>query len=330
MTQAATKPVFRYQKVRRGMSQRQWRDLGLFYLFISPWVFGFLCLLLFPLIWGLYLSLTNYSGWSFASMKFIGLDNYIRVWKDMDAWEGFFRTAVITVVGVPVGIVGGLAIAVLLNQKVKGLRLFRTLYYLPSVVPGVAAIVIWKSIYDRNNGLLNALLDFFRRGTVINWISDYSNLALIVMGLWGLGGGMIIYLAALQGVPTELKEAANIDGASSWQSFRLVTVPLISPVLFFQLIMGIINYLQLLVPAMLLTNEAVNNFDRFGLGGVPPANRLYMIHLYEQTFFYQRYGYGLALAWIIFVIVLIFSLLVIKSQRYWVHYEVDVTARGDN
>jgi multiple sugar transport system permease protein len=182
-------------------------------------------------------------------------------------------------------------------------------------------VIIWQTIYNRNAGLLNALIDIFHQGTLINWISDLPNLALIIMLFWGIGGGMVIYLAALQGVPVELKEAAAIDGANAWQAFRRITFPLVTPVIFFQLVMGIIGSLQMLVPALLLTSSLLGSGY---IPQIPQANRLYMVHLYQQTFQYQRFGYGLALAWILFVIVFIFSLIVVKSGHFWVHYEVDV------
>ncbi|MGQ9779483.1 MAG: carbohydrate ABC transporter permease [Bacillota bacterium] len=308
---------------RRTPAER--RELRSFLLFISPWLFGFFVVTMLPLLWGFYLSLTNFTGLGFERIRFIGFANYLRAFRDPEAWRGLWHTAVITFIGVPAGLAAGFTLAVLLNQKVLGQRLFRTIFYIPSIVPPVALVVIWQTIYNRNAGLLNALIDLFHKGTLINWISDYPNLALIVMGLWGVGGGMVIYLAALQGVPVELKEAATIDGANAWQSFRHVTIPLVTPVLFFQLVMGIIGSLQLLVPAMLLTSTFM------GAGyatQIPEANRLYMVHLYEQTFNYQRFGYGLALSWILFVIVFCFSLLVVKSGQYWVYYEFDVEAGG--
>lgn len=308
---------------RRQSNQMNRRELRSFLLFISPWLFGFFVVTMVPLLWGFYLSLTNFTGLGFANVKFLGLANYIRALQDADAWYGLLRTGIITFVGVPAGLVAGFTLAVILNQNVVGQGIFRTIYYIPSIVPSVATVVIWQSMYNRNAGLLNALIDIVHKGTLINWISDYSNLALIVMMLWGVGGGMVIYLAALQGVPQELKEAASIDGANAWQNFRHVTIPLVTPVLFFQLVMGIIHSLQLLVPAMLL------NTGNYVAGQQPPpANRLYMVHLFQQTFNYTRFGYGLALAWIIFVIIFIFSLLVVKSGRFWVHYEVNVEDAG--
>jgi len=302
-------------------SRAEKRELRSFYFFIAPWLFGFFVVTIIPLLWGGYLSFTNYTGLNMAHAKMVGLSNYFRAFRDPEVWNGLLHTGIITFVGVPLGLIGGFSLAVLLNQKVRGQGLFRTIFYIPSLVPAVAMVIIWQTIYNRNAGLLNALIDIFHQGTLINWISDLPNLALIVMLFWGIGGGMVIYLAALQGVPVELKEAAAIDGANAWQAFRRITFPLVTPVIFFQLVMGIIGSLQMLVPALLLTSSLL------GAGyipQIPQANRLYMVHLYQQTFQYQRFGYGLALAWILFVIVFIFSLIVVKSGHFWVHYEVDV------
>lgn len=321
----AAVPV-RLESVRvRRRSTAYRRELISFLLFISPWFFGFFLVTMVPLLWGFGLSLTNFTGLNFGHLKFVGLANYVRAFNDPEVWNGLWHTAVITFIGVPVGLAAGFGLAVLLNQNVVGQRFFRTAYYIPSIVPAVALVVIWQTIYNRNAGLLNALIDLAHKGTSINWISDFPNLSLIIMGLWGIGGGMVIYLASLQGVPVELKEAAAIDGANAWQAFRHITIPLVTPVIFFQLIMGIIGSLQLLVPAMLLTSTLIGAGFK---AVIPEANRLYMVHLYQQTFEYQRFGYGLALAWILFVIVFVFSLLVVKSGQLWVHYEVEVETRG--
>lgn len=305
---------------RRIPSRAKRRELASFLFFVSPWMLGFCLVTILPLIWGFYLSMTNFTGLGFERLRFMGMFNYLRALRDTQAWEGLKHTAVITLTGVPLNLVAGFGLAVLLNQKVFNQKLYRTFYYIPSVMPVVAMAVIWQTIYGRNAGLLNALLDIFHTGTVINWISEFPNQALIFMRLWGVGGGMIIYLAALQGVPRELKDAAAIDGATPWQSFWRVTFPLVTPVIFFQLVMGIIQHLQLLVPAMLLTHGGFKAV-------IPEANRLYMVHLFEQTFVYYRYSYGLALAWILFLVVFAFSLIVVKSGQFWVHYEVDVEER---
>ncbi len=312
--------------LKRSKAQR--RELRVFYAFISPWLVGFVLVTLLPMLWGFYLSLTNFSGINFSSITFTGFANYARALHDPEIWSSLWNTVLVTAVYVPANLIGGFLLAVLLNQRVKGLRLFRTMYYLPYVVPAVAMVVIWQTIYNRNSGLLNAALDVFHKGTVINWISDYPHLSLILMLLWGMGGGMIIYLAALQGIPAELKEATAMDGANALQSFWHLTVPLVTPVLFFQLIMGLINAFQLLVPPLLLTSIAGGSTWARETFPIPQANRLYLVNLYEKTFRYQTFGYGLALAWILVVIVFVFSLMVMKSGQFWVHYEVEVEGKG--
>jgi multiple sugar transport system permease protein len=194
--------------------------------------------------------------------------------------------------------------------------LFRTLYYLPSIVPGAAAIVAWKIIIDQNNGLLNGLISIWRPGTAIGWLSHYAMIGMTIIAVWsGLGSGMVIFLAGLQGVPDELVEASRIDGANGLQVLRYITLPLLTPVIFFQLIMGLIGAFSQLNLPLLLVNVGLS-----GQGAVPSREiYLYMIHAYTQIFTSQRYGYGTALLWILFVIVLIFTMIIFWSSKFWVY-----------
>jgi len=221
-------------------------------------------------------------------------------------------------IAVPVGQVLSLGLAALMNQKLKARPLFRLMYYIPSVIPLAAAARAWSMMWNKNSGLVNALLSFMRPGTAINWVGDHFYLILYLYVWWHVGGGMIIYLAGLQGIPSELKEAATIDGASKVQTFRHVTLPLLTPVIFFQTILGIIGALQILDVPILI-------YGRAGLSGniqMPQKYYMYMIYVYSQVFDFQRYGYGVALAWIIFIIVLLLTLLLLYTSRYWVYYEV--------
>jgi ABC-type sugar transport system permease subunit len=302
------------------MERREWLS---FFLFISPWIFGVLCLTLFPLIWGGAMSFTNYTGFNVRNLRFIEFGNYIRAFKDPATSHGIIRTLYITAIGVPFRIIGGFGLALLLNQKLKGQGGFRVLFYLPAIVPVTAVALIWQQLLSKNAGLLNLFIDVLsgRKGTVINWLFDYPNESLIMLFGWGLGGGMVIYLAGLQNIPSELKEAAHVDGANPLQSFFHVTLPLMTPVLLFQTIMELIWSLQILVPALLLA-PSVNKLA-VGLN-IPRPNRLFMVHLYEQAFVYNRFGYALALAWILFIVIMILAIVVLKSSSYWVYYESEV------
>ena len=298
-----------------------------FLLFIAPWfLVGVLFLTLFPLIWGGYISLTNYTGFNIKNLKFLGLSNYIRAYNDPGVIQGILRTLYITLLGVPLRVIGGFALALLLNQRLKGQGLFRMLFYLPSIIPITATALVWQQILAKNAGLLNLLLEQItgQRGLAINWLLDYSNESLIMLYMWGLGGGMVIYLAGLQNVPAELKEAAYVDGANSVQIFFKVTLPLMTPLLLFQTIIELIWSLQILVPALLLVPGKGEVSTLLAAVQIPPKNRLFMVHLFEQAFVRNRFGYGLALAWILFIFIMLLSFTLLKTSKSWVYYEVDV------
>jgi multiple sugar transport system permease protein len=273
------------------------------------------------MVYGFLVSLTNFDG-SSPRFKWVGLRNYVELFSDGDAWAALLRTLAFTAIVVPLSIAGSLGLATIINRRLRGVGVWRTIFFLPSVVPVVAMAIMWKLVFNQDSGILNAIL-----GAVgirpIAWLVDpMAFYALVVLMLWGLGGGMIIMLAALQGVPVELEEAATIDGASRWAVFRHVTVPMISPVLFFQVITGVIAALQILVQPLLLTNAA-------GLaqtGAVPQSNTLYMVKVYQEFFLSNRFGYGSAMLWVFFVIILGLTLVLLRTSRSWVYYEVDTDA----
>jgi len=212
-------------------------------------------------------------------------------------------------------------LALILNQNVKGRGFFRTAYYMPSIVPMVAMIWIWKIILDRNVGLLNALISLFRPGTAIAWLTEYGLQGVTVIAVWsGLGWGMLVFLAGLQGIPDELVEAARIDGANTLQIFRYVTIPLMTPVIFYVLVNGLIgSFQQFIVPQLL---AAVGGRTGAGFETVPPRPiYLSMIHVNRQIFSFQRFGYGTALLWLLFIVVAALTVVIFKTSRYWVYTE---------
>jgi multiple sugar transport system permease protein len=302
---------------RKGLSRRQRRTLA-FYGFISPWLIGFVLLGAIPLILGFLTSLTNYDGLNFANLKFVGFNQYLRALQDPDVKFSFTRTVVWLVANLPTWMVLSFLLALILNQNIKGRGVFRTLYYLPSIVPGAAAILAWKIILDKNNGILNGLISIWRPGTAIGWLSDYSMAGMTAIAVWtGLGSGMVIFLAGLQGIPDELVEAAKIDGANMAQVFQHITLPLMTPVIFFQIIMGLIGAFSQLNLPLLLVNVGLT-----GAGAVPSRQiYLFMIHAYYQIFTSRRYGYGTALLWVLFIFVLVLTGVVFWSSRFWVYQE---------
>jgi multiple sugar transport system permease protein len=289
-----------------------------FYLFVSPWVVGFVLLTVVPLVYAFLMSLTNFDG-SSSLWRWVGLDNYRELLHDPSAWAALGRTLAYTAIVVPLSVACSLGLAVLLNRRLRAVGLFRTVFFLPSVVPVVATAIMWKLVFNRDSGLLNAILERLGIGAVTWLVDPTAFYALIILMLWGLGMGMVIMLAALQGVPPELEEAAIVDGAGRWQVFRHVTVPMISPVIFFQVVTGVIMSFQVLVQPLLLAET--NSIG--AAGAVPSSTHLYMVQVYQEYFSNQRFGYGSAMLWVFFVIILVITLLVQRSSQFWVYYEVD-------
>lgn len=303
---------------REGMGKRARRETRDFYIFTAPWIVGFLLLSLFPLVIGLLTSFTNYNGLNLDDIKFLALRNYSRSFESEDFWISIRNTFTYGLLVVPIGNLIALLLANMLNRAMVGRSIFRAIYYLPSILPLAGAIQAWGLMFNANAGAVNAFISLFSPGTAINWVNQHFIIMLLLFAWWQVGGAMVIYLAGLQGVPEELREAAVIDGANSAQVFANVTLPLLTPVIFFQAILGIVGALQILDSAILL-------YGRAGLSGtitLPGDLYMYMVMVYSQVFDFQRYGFGVALSWIFFVIVLILTLLLLFSSRYWVYYEV--------
>lgn len=282
------------------------------YLWISPWVIGFLLFALGPIIASAYLSFTQYK--IAGSPIWIGLANYREAFFiDKQFWPSLLRTGYYSIALVTLGLSGSLIAAILLNQEIKGRAFYRALYYLPSLTPVVALALLWRWLLQPQVGLVNFLLSMVGIDGP-GWLADrnWAIPALVVVGLWAsIGGGrMIIFLAGLQGVPKELYESAEIDGANAIQRFMRITLPMISPVVFFNLILGVIGSFSVFSVAFIATE-----------GGPNYATWFYMLHLYYNAFSYFQMGYASALAWIFFVIIFILSFIQIKLSNRWVYYE---------
>ncbi|WP_040951837.1 carbohydrate ABC transporter permease [Gorillibacterium massiliense] len=302
---------------RSRFRSKSFKEATEFYLFISPWFIVFVLLGLIPLFYGLYLSFTNYAGFNMDRLVFVGLDNYHKVFTDNDAMYSLGRTLFITVIMVPSSIVLGFLLAVLLNQNVKRIGIYRTLFYIPSIIPVVAVGTMWRSLFV-DEGVINQLLMQIGLEPV-DWLGyDYAIYPLFIMLLWGVGGGVLIYLAGLKGISKDLYEAAAIDGATTVQRFTRITIPLVTPVLFFQFIMSIISSLQIFVQPILL---AANSNSLLSTPIRP--NYVYSVHAFQQIFAYGRYGYGLALLWVLFIMILVLTVVVFSTSKLWVFYEVD-------
>lgn len=280
------------------------------FLFISPWLAGFLIFTAGPMLTSLWLSFQKYD---LVSMKYVGTENYRRLFEeDPLFWKALTNTIFYAVVSVPIGIIGSLSIALLLNQNVRGQRIYRTCFYLPSLVPSVAAALVWQWVFNSDNGVFNTILRMIGI-TGPQWLQDEraTPWAFAIMSLWGIGGArMVIFLAGLQGIPDSYYEAAKLDGASGWNCFRNVTLPLLSPVMFFNLILGIIGSFQIFTSAYVMTG-----------GGPNHASLYYALYLFKNAFQYFKFGKASAMAWVLFSILLVLTLIQFKASKRWVYYE---------
>lgn len=280
------------------------------WLWVSPWLLGFLFFTLGPIVASVYLSFTEFA--VISPPHWIGIENYVTMFtKDQSFPQSLKVTTLYAIISVPLHLVLGFLVAVLLNQRVRWIALWRTIYYLPSVVSGVAVALLWQWIFNTDFGLANWLLSLVGISGPA-WLLDqnWALPALIVMSLWGVGGGMVIYLAGLQGVPTSLYEAASIDGATSLQRFWHITLPMVSPVIFFNLVLGIIGALQTFTQAFIMTG-----------GGPKESTYFFMLHLYNNAFQWLKMGYASALGWILFFYILVLTLVVFRFSSAWVYYE---------
>lgn len=281
------------------------------YLFLLPWFAGLFILTTGPLIASLYLSFTNFD--LLQAPQWTGLANYIELFtSDPRYIKALKITFAYVLIGVPLNLVFALVIAILMNQKVSGLGLFRAIYYLPSLLGGsVAVAVMWRQLFG-TNGAINQFLGMFGVQAT-NWISTprYALYTLILLHVWQFGSAMIIFLAGLQQIPKELYEAAEIDGANAFQKFRNVTVPLLTPVIFFNLVLGIINSFQAFTSAYIVSG---------GSGGPADSTLFYTLYLYQEGFMNFRMGYASAMGWILLLIIAAFTVLNFFASRHWVFY----------
>lgn len=296
--------------MRNVLSKFEKREQRLFYIFIAPWIIGFIVFTLYPLLSSLYLSFTQYD--IVNPPKYIGLQNFIDMFHDELFYRSIKATLYYTLVSVPVGLILSICVALLVNQKVPGQRFFRTAIYLPTVVGGVAMSLLWLWILNPDLGILNYLLQKFFNIKGPQWLLDenWAIPSLILMSFWGVGQGMVIFLASLQGVPSSLYEAALLDGANSWQRFWNVTFPMISPVVLFQLITGIIGSFQVFTQAFVMTQ-----------GGPHYATLFYVYYLYQNAFSNFKIGYASAMAWLLLVSVAILTYIIMKFSNSFVYYE---------
>ncbi|MDE0609300.1 MAG: sugar ABC transporter permease [Anaerolineaceae bacterium] len=301
--------------LRLSLSSRQSEALtGI--LMASPWILGFLIFIVGPMLISLYLSFTRWD--LFTEPRWIGLRNYEQLFlRDAKFLLSLKVTTIYAFVSVPLQVSLGLVLANLLNQKIRLLGFFRTVYYLPSVIGGIAVAVMFRWIFGTQFGLINGMLATLGiQGP--SWLGDPDLVlvSFVLMSMWGAGASMLIYLGALQGIPTELYEAADVDGAGNLARFLRITVPMMTPVIFFNMIMGIITALQEFVLPFIMTR-----------GGPANSSTFLVLYLYRNAFELFKMGYASAIAWIIFIYIMVLTIFIIRSSSMWVYYEGSLKGR---
>lgn len=293
------------KKNRRGKQRRSYD-----FVFVLPWVIGFLCFTLIPYLFSFYISFTKYN--MMGTPKWLGLENY----REILTADPYFRTALVVtlkyvLIAVPLKMVFSLLVAVMLNNKLAGSKIYRTIYYIPSLLGSSVAIsVVWKAMF-RQDGVINAFLGLFGiQG--LEWIGTPSTAlwVLALLTMWQFGSPMLIFLAGLNQVPASMLEAAEVDGATGIKKFFYITLPMISPMIFFNLVMQMIGAFQTFTSAMMVTN-----------GGPVNSTLLYVLYIYQEGFSRYNFGYAAALSWILMAIIMFFTVIVFKTQNKWVYYE---------
>ena len=295
-----------------GVKTRKGRETAYGYVFILPWLIGFLGLTAGPMIFSL---VTSFADYNMLKIDFIGLGNYERMFfKDQLFFKAFGNTLFYAVLNIPLVTAGGVIVAVILNKAVFGLRTFRTIYYLPSIMVGVGTYFLWMLMLDPSTGIINAALEVIGIDGPA-WLSDpnWTKPAIIVMHIWGLGGQMLLYLARLQSIPQDYYEAAALDGANAWQKFSKITVPQLSPIIFYNLTIGIIGAFQVFQEGYIFSGDGT---------GKPAGSLLfYNLHVWNQAFKNFDTGYANALCWFLFAVVMLLTVINNKVSKKWVNYD---------
>lgn len=318
MTLVARLPLIRrWYGAYSALSPERRREARAGYLFISPWLIGFVVFFVGPIIASFVLSFMD---WNIVGQPtWAGIDNYVDIFtKDTRFAKAVQVTITYAIFFLPLEVACGIGLALVMNLKLSGIGIFRTMYYMPYVVPQVAVALVWVWLLNGRYGLVNTTLGWVGIDGP-NWLQSPAWIlpSLIIISLWGVGGSAVIYLAGLQNIPQVFYEAATVDGANRWQAFFGITLPMLSPTIFFQVVLGLIGVFQTFTPA----------FVAAGANGGPLQSGLfYMLYIYNRGFIDQRMGYASALAWILTAFIMVVTVMVLRSSRYWVYYESDRAA----
>ena len=291
-----------------------WRRARWGYVFIGPWILGFLAFTAFPMVATFVFTFTNINLAQAEPLRFVGLKNYQTLLGDRQVWDSLGITLKFAVLALPVAVILPFLVALLLHSR--HLRFsggFRVLFFLPYVVPFVAGVFIWQSMLNADTGWVNILLKAIGISKPPDWLEDPTWIypGLVIMGVWGIGAGVIVYLAGLRGIPTDLYEAARIDGAGAWASLRYITVPMMTPVIFYTIVLAVVEVLQYFLVPLVLKN---------GTGEPGGSTMFYNLYLYKNFFTFQNMSYGATLAWVLFAISLAITLILFGTARRWVYY----------
>jgi multiple sugar transport system permease protein len=305
----------------RGIGRWRWprmspvarREARQGYLYILPWIIGFLAFTLIPMVATLVMTFLNVTLAQAEPLAFVGADNWTRLFGDRQVWASLSVTLRFALLWLPVSIIVPFVIALGLNSKaIRGASIMRSLFFMPYVVPFVAGVLVWEQLLG-DDGWINRALGFLGVQDPPSWLFDSTAIypALVLVGVWGIGAGIVLNLAGLRGIPTELYEAARIDGAGPWASLRNVTIPLMSPILFYSLILGVVEVLQYFLVPLVLKN---------GTGEPSGQTFFYNLNLYKTFFTYQELSYGATMAWLLFIVTLVITLVLFALSRRWVYY----------
>jgi multiple sugar transport system permease protein len=294
------------------------------YIFCAPWILSILLFTIYPTVASFYFSFNKYN--IVQPPRWLGFSNYVNMFtKDPRLLKSIYNSVYYTMLSVPLGMISSLALAVILNYRVRLIGFFRTLYYLPSLVPPLAGTLLWMLILDPRQGLLNAILGWFGIKP-LGWFNspEWSKPALLIMSMWGIGSGCLLFLASLKDVSIELLEAATIDGAGSWKRFWRITIPMISPVILFNLVMSILGSFQVFTSAFVAgsgSGGGLSGGATGSAGGPLDSMLMYMVYLYAQAFRYFEMGYASAMAVVLFMVIMLATAGIFRSSGSWVHYE---------